>query len=571
MTIATTELPVASNVRTADELDQPIGYKFEEVIAAIRVHGEELLAFPGVLFIRPGYRFRDGKLTTEPAVVVSVASKQDIPSLAVRDLVPRKLGSVVVDVVPANPKEQLRFHSLRNALLDTASRISLAPPGENGEAEASASFAPIKKYVAPNVPLAAVTEQMTVVCHASPDAGWRILREFLLDTQTRLTSTMYEFNARHVLDVLVEALRDGGRTMNFVLDAGHQQVGSNDVSKQHVLNTLTQQLPGRFRFAWAAVGDDNVTSVAFFKNAYHIKVSVRDGQSFWLSSGNWKRSSQPTTDPIKGPFPPGFDPAEFQRRANREWHVVIHSPALAGLFETYITHDLTQAEQVQLPQPNLAPPLSMPDLFIPAGAPAALLEPPRFFKESEVTGQLTVQPLMTPDNFVDFVLPLIEGATRKLYFQNQSLKPNSDNPRYMQLFRALRDKSRDQNVDVRILVRGDFDAATILSTLQAHNFNMSRIKLQNGNHNKGILVDGKTVLGSHNWTGDGTTFNRDASLIFDDAEIANYYEQLFVYDWDNLSFSDAPELLEMAQIAPPGVPTPAGMLRVSWDDVFSDD
>jgi hypothetical protein len=542
---------------------------FDDVVAAIRLHGQELLAIPGVLFVRPGFRFRDGKLTTQPAVVVSVASKQDLEYIAVRDLVPRKLGRAVVDVVPASPKEQLQFKQLVNAFANVESRLGFARPGEDLGTETTAFFAPLEPYVPPNVPLAEVTENMTVVCHASPDTGWRILRDFLLGTQTRLTSTMYEFTARHVLDTLVEALQDDGKEMSLILDAGHQQLGSGDVSKDEVVNTLQGELSDRFRFAWAAVGDDSVTSVAFFRNAYHIKVSVRDGNSFWLSSGNWKRSGQPTIDPFNPPA--GFDLAAFQRRSNREWHVVIHSPALAQLLETYITHDITQAEAVQVPQPNLVQPQPMPDVFIPDTSAAAFLAPPQFFEELEVKKELTVQPLLTPDNFIDFVLPLIEGAQTKLYFQNQSLKPNSSNPKYMQLFRALRDKSQDSSVKVRILVRGDFDAANILTTLQGQGFNMDCVKLQNGNHNKGILVDGKTVLGSHNWTGDGTTFNRDASLIFNDPDISNYYEQLFLHDWEHLSFSDAPELREMARIAGPNEPTPPGMVRVPWDEVFSDD
>jgi phosphatidylserine/phosphatidylglycerophosphate/cardiolipin synthase-like enzyme len=36
-------------------------------------------------------------------------------------------------------------------------------------------------------------------------------------------------------------------------------------------------------------------------------------------------------------------------------------------------------------------------------------------------------------------------------------------------------------------------------------------------------LDGNRVLlGSHNWSKSGVTLNRDASLIFDDAEIAGY-------------------------------------------------
>jgi hypothetical protein len=99
---------------------------FDDVVAAIRLHGQELLAIPGVLFVRPGFRFRDGKLTTQPAVVVSVASKQDLEYIAVRDLVPRKLGRAVVDVVPASPKEQLQFKQLVNAFANVESRLVFA-------------------------------------------------------------------------------------------------------------------------------------------------------------------------------------------------------------------------------------------------------------------------------------------------------------------------------------------------------------------------------------------------------------------------------------------------------------
>jgi phosphatidylserine/phosphatidylglycerophosphate/cardiolipin synthase-like enzyme len=182
-----------------------------------------------------------------------------------------------------------------------------------------------------------------------------------------------------------------------------------------------------------------------------------------------------------------------------------------------------------------------------------------------------VQPLLTPDNYLRHILPLIEGASEKLYFQNQSLKPNTSNAHYMRVFRALRDKSLDDNIDVRIIVRGDFNPDNILAALNAHGFEMSRVRLQNGNHNKGVLVDDHlTVVGSHNWTGDGTTMNRDASLIFDDDEINQYYTQLFLYDWDNLARSGDETLLAMPRLAPPNAPMPPGMERVPWQEFFAE-
>jgi phosphatidylserine/phosphatidylglycerophosphate/cardiolipin synthase-like enzyme len=41
----------------------------------------------------------------------------------------------------------------------------------------------------------------------------------------------------------------------------------------------------------------------------------------------------------------------------------------------------------------------------------------------------------------------------------------------------------------------------------------------------------QVLVGSHNWSGSGVTLNRDASLIFDDREIAEYYLEAFEIDW----------------------------------------
>jgi phosphatidylserine/phosphatidylglycerophosphate/cardiolipin synthase-like enzyme len=48
-------------------------------------------------------------------------------------------------------------------------------------------------------------------------------------------------------------------------------------------------------------------------------------------------------------------------------------------------------------------------------------------------------------------------------------------------------------------------------------------------------VDGHlTVVGSQNWSGDGTQVNRDASLIFDAVDIYNYFNNVFQFDWATL-------------------------------------
>jgi hypothetical protein len=41
----------------------------------------------------------------------------------------------------------------------------------------------------------------------------------------------------------------------------------------------------------------------------------------------------------------------------------------------------------------------------------------------------------------------------------------------------------------------------------------------------------RVVRGSHNLTNMGATTNRDASLLFDDVPLAEYFGKLFEHDW----------------------------------------
>ena len=159
---------------------------------------------------------------------------------------------------------------------------------------------------------------------------------------------------------------------------------------------------------------------------------------------------------------------------------------------------------------------------------------------------------------------------RSVWFQNQYIKkPPASKPRYKQLFQTLRDHSQNPDIDTRIIVRGDFNPHVDLQAMQQCGYNMERVRLQNGCHNKGIIIDDlAVVVGSHNWSGDGTLENCDASLIIHDLDAIAYYEKLFSYDWERVASEDIEALELMPLLAPPDVPAPEGMYRVSWGDLF---
>jgi phosphatidylserine/phosphatidylglycerophosphate/cardiolipin synthase-like enzyme len=126
---------------------------------------------------------------------------------------------------------------------------------------------------------------------------------------------------------------------------------------------------------------------------------------------------------------------------------------------------------------------------------------------------------------------------------------------------------------VRIILRDIGDARKMLEALQLRGFDMSVVKLQKACHNKGIIVDSKVVaLGSHNWSSDGTTTNRDATLIIHDPQVAAYYEEVFLFDWDNQARQKAPAAKDMPVVAKPGRAKrrDVGTVAIPWSSYFED-
>ena len=62
----------------------------------------------------------------------------------------------------------------------------------------------------------------------------------------------------------------------------------------------------------------------------------------------------------------------------------------------------------------------------------------------------------------------------------------------------------------------------------------SVLRVQDRVHNKGIVVDSKTVLvSSQNWSSAGVLQNRDAGVIIAHPGIAQYFEANFLQDWED--------------------------------------
>jgi len=182
-----------------------------------------------------------------------------------------------------------------------------------------------------------------------------------------------------------------------------------------------------------------------------------------------------------------------------------------------------------------APPDVMPaDFQLAAAATFQFFAPLRLENEPA-----TITPLLTPDPGVyqQAMLNLIQSASQKLYIQLQYIHPSDkeSDADFTALINAVVDRI-NAGVDVRIITSQFQKSGGWLERLQSAGVDLSTVKIQNGVHNKGFVVDSAVVaLGSQNWSGDGVLRNRDASVIIANATAAAYYESIFLHDWDRIA------------------------------------
>ena len=147
-------------------------------------------------------------------------------------------------------------------------------------------------------------------------------------------------------------------------------------------------------------------------------------------------------------------------------------------------------------------------------------------------------------------------------------------------------KQEQGDIEIRIIFRDgrEFSQANgvsqqkLLERIKYFGIDTDSIRVQRKCHTKAIIVDADieigsaaVLFGSHNLTNAGALFNRDASLLIRDHEVAGYFEKGFSFDWDVLATQEADETIGGIGVAAPGEATPEGFRRVSLRDLFEDD
>ena len=251
----------------------------------------------------------------------------------------------------------------------------------------------------------------------------------------------------------------------------------------------------------------------------HSKIAVVDSSQVWISSGNWKSSSLPS-DGI----------------GNRDWGVIVNSTDLATIVLERMEFDedpsQLHVEDSTYNQPesgSYSPPISY---AVGNVAPT-------------VTGPVSGELLTCPDDCMQGLADFIDSAESEIllslqYFEMDWYWGWQENP----LLDSLEDAA-DRGVSIRLAINqhyvnenpgireavnalNDWDG-DVQAILMSENETVTKL------HNKGVIIDGESVLvSSINWGDNSILRNREMGLILHSQQVTQPYMDSFWEDWNRI-------------------------------------
>ena len=250
----------------------------------------------------------------------------------------------------------------------------------------------------------------------------------------------------------------------------------------------------------------------------HSKVAVVDSTYVWIGSGNWKESSLPD-DGV----------------GNRDWGVIVESADLASIILERMAFDENPSElhveDSTYSQPE-AGSYQGPVAYVPQPINLASIDGP-------VSGEL----LTCPDDCMQGLADFINSAENEIllslqYFELDWYWGWQENPlldslenaaaRGIKIRLAINQHYVNDNPGIREAVNtlneweGDVEAI-----LMSENDTVTKL------HNKGVIIDGESVLiSSINWGDNSILRNREMGLILHSQEVTSPYLESFWQDWN---------------------------------------
>jgi phosphatidylserine/phosphatidylglycerophosphate/cardiolipin synthase-like enzyme len=375
------------------------------------------------------------------------------------------------------------------------------------------------------IPIPAFTVSGKITAFASPDSTFAVTKRLIDAAQKTIEIGIYDFSASYVATLLKDAMSRQVK-VTLMLDTDHVK-GEDAIFAD--LKTL-----GANCVSAPSCASANKSAHVF--RSSHEKYIVIDGEVCIVQSGNYSPNSIPM-NVLDGKADGHF------RTGNRDMGIVVNSKELAKFLTKVLDSDikleLDTPEAVAAAGESLKPPPTLVE-----AAPAK--RPDKLFPSKTFTlnKPMNVQPIFTPDNYMDLIPGMLKTAKQSILIEQQYIH-SADVPIAALLDAIATVKRANKNLDVRIILGKIFSNAD----LAKEKVNLANIKAKYGLkiatniryidttrlvhcHNKLVIVDGETVLvSSQNWSRAAVLENRETGLLFKHAGVAGYFSEIFEVDW----------------------------------------
>jgi len=241
----------------------------------------------------------------------------------------------------------------------------------------------------------------------------------------------------------------------------------------------------------------------------HNKYAVIDSETVVITSENWTSGN-------------------IGKYGNRGWGAIVESEGYAGYMTAVFENDFdTSYGDVQT---------------LEEAYPAVTAKTSIYYKEPDAypveSFAATVTPAVSPDNSFVSQLRFVASAEERVYAEQMDLNDYFSDPANGGPMQWLRSAS-DGGSDVRFILdsstsSGSTHEAYVNTINNKGWFAAVAVDGRDGFdliHNKGVIVDDSVWVGSVNWTYNSFSSNREAAVIINSAEVADYFESYFIADY----------------------------------------
>ena len=270
----------------------------------------------------------------------------------------------------------------------------------------------------------------------------------------------------------------------------------------------------------------------------HAKYALIDNESTIVMSENWKNTGVPTNNTF----------------GNRGWGIIINNPDVTNYFCEVFFEDGKPASKDSFSftandsifgNEYGSPPLDfVPNRTIPTGNYS------HPFDSEIISGEFNVSPVLAPDTSLmqtKSIIGMINAAKNSVYAEQLYIYKDwgtPAEPKPNQFLEAAINASR-RGCEVKVLLNPTYsfvsNQATIdyvrsIATNEGLNLDAKFIDIEgtglNKTHNKGVIVDhSKVLISSVNWNEYSPTNNREVGVIIENEDVAEFYTDVFLYDW----------------------------------------